>query len=170
MLSPADFEACVARCHRGTLVRQVGEEQARAAPTAGLVPAGADVTAASHSSYLAPRPGCLYLARPGGRARSSDPWVVAIDMRRLDPDRFVVDEGAYFSQLMWGSSRPYLPLAPPDGELPASVVSRIGCNTSLDNGRPTAGEWIDSISADLDTSDQVRRCFEDTDVIAYAGA
>lgn len=158
----------MARCHRGTLIARVDADAAAAATVSGLTP---NVDAAPDPGvlpYVAPRPGCLYLARPRGTATSSAPWAVVLDMSRLDPDAFVVDEEAYFREVLWGSSNPYAPLMPPDGELPAAVVSRIGCNTSLDNGRPTTGEWINSIAGELDTSAQVRRCFEAIDSVAYA--
>lgn len=171
MLTEADLDACLARCHRRTLIVSLGADAAAAAPTKGIAPPDPTPGTAedpSVPSYLGPRPGCVYLSRPGGKASPDHPWAVVVDGSRLDPDAFVVDEAAYFGEVMWSSSRQYEPRLPPDGQLPPSVVSRIGCNTSLDNGRPTAGEWIATIAVDLDTSEQVHRCFEETDRVAYA--
>jgi hypothetical protein len=173
VLTEEDFDAVLGRCHRGTLICLVGADEARDAPTKGLTPAVPAEGAPDDPtvpSYLGSRPGCVYLNRPAGKAAPDRPWAVVVDAARLDPDAFVVDEAAYFGEVMWSSSRQYEPRMPPDGELPPSVISRIGCNTSLDNGRPTAGEWIASIAPDLDTSDQVRRCFEETDRVAYRAA
>lgn len=173
MLTPEDFEACLSRCYRRTLIARVSAAQAEAAPTDGLLPfrPGPDATYdASHPTYLEPRPGCVYLAKPGGRRESDHTDAVVVDMTALEPGAFVVDEHAYFREVLWASSDPYEPLLPPDGELPAAVVSRIGCNTSLDNGRPSTGEWINSVGDELDVSAQVRRCFEQTDGVAYDGA
>ncbi|WP_026911684.1 hypothetical protein [Patulibacter minatonensis] len=168
MLTPEDLDALIARCQRGTLIARVPEEIAATATTAGLTPTIDAAPAPGVLPYVAPRPGCLYLARPGGKATSPQPWAVVLDVTRLDPAAFVVDEEAYFREVLWGSSDPYEPRMPPDGELPAAVVSRIGCNASLDNGRPTTGEWINSIADELDVSAQVLRCFEAIDSVAYA--
>lgn len=71
---------------------------------------------------------------------------------------------------MWGSSRGYRPTLPRVDVLPRSVVARTGCNAAPDVGRPTAGEWVQAtIAAELDVSEQVRRSFEKTDRVAYAG-
>jgi hypothetical protein len=168
VLTPDDLDALIARCHRGTLIARVSEDEAAAATRVGLTPTVDATPPPGVLPYVAPRPGCLYLARPTGSATSPQPWAVVLDVTRLDPAAFVVDEEAYFREVLWGSSNPYAPLMPPDGELPAAVVSRIGCNASLDNGRPTTGEWINSIADELDVSAQVLRCFSAIDSVAYA--
>lgn len=170
MLRPDDLRAVLDRCPGGALVAGTSEARARAAERDGLRPPDADEAAASAPAHDAPRPGCLYLVRPGGRARPATPWAVAIDAALLDPERFATDENAYFDRIMWGSSRGYAPPLPRVDELPRSVVARIGCNAAPDLGRPTTGEWVQAtIAAELDASDQVRRSFAETDRIAYAG-
>lgn len=170
MLDPDDLNAVRGACPAGALLLGTTEARARAAVRDGLVPPDADEAASGAIAHDAPRPGCLYLVRPAGRVRPTTPWAVAIDVAALDPARFAVDENAYFDRIMWGSSRGYAPTLPRVDELPRSVVSRIGCNAAPDLGRPTAGEWVQAtIAAELDVSPQVRRSFEETDRVAYAG-
>lgn len=171
MLDPDDLTAVLGACPAGALLLGTTEARARAADRDGLVPPDAEEAAAGAIAHEAPRPGCHYLVRPAGRSRPTTPWAVAIDAAALDPARFGVDENAYFDRIMWGSSRGYRPALPRVEHLPRSVVSRIGCNAAPDLGRPTAGEWVHAtIAAELDVSAQVRRSFEETDRIVYAGA
>ena len=170
MLDPSDLTAVLAACPSGALLVGTTEARARAAERDGLAPPDAEEAASGVIAHDAPRPGCHYLVRPAGRSRPNTPWAVAVDVAALDPARFGVDESAYFDRIMWGSSRGYAPRLPRVDELPRSVVSRIGCNAAPDLGRPTAGEWVqETIAAQLDVSDQVRRAFEETDRIVYAG-